>query len=124
MAAVFTINRAVQPDATDATLQEFIVDGVITLTGNYGGGATNGDTLSFAGLDVASNQLNWVEIQETPPAGTASTGYTFGFAPGTTNANGVLTIMNGTTQLTQASAYAAPLLAAVLRARLWFTKYL
>jgi hypothetical protein len=124
MAAVFTINRAITPDAIDATMQEFIVDGFITLTGNYGGAATNGDTLSFAGVEVPSNQLNWVEIMETPPAGTAPTGYTFGFAPGTTNANGVLTVMNGTTQYTQGSAYSAGQLAAVLRCRAWWVKYL
>ena len=80
----------------DTTQKQLFIDFTVTLTGNYGGGATNGDTLDLTALGDAlkSTQLpNWVEFGEYPPAGTAPTGYQFGYAPGTTQANGVLTIM-------------------------------
>jgi hypothetical protein len=110
----------------DQTLNKFVVEGTIVLTGNYGGAATHGDTLSFAGFDlIKSNSVPaWVQIQEAPPAGTAPTGYQFGFAPGTTQANGVLTIFTGTTEYTEASPYSAGLLAAVLQFRAEFPAFI
>lgn len=125
MAATVTPYAAALPNNQDSTLQEFIYDGLITLTANYGGAATHGDALSLSPLVMQSNQLpNMVEIWEAPAAGTAPTGYIFGFAPGTTQNNGVLTVMGGTTEYTQASAYAAGLLAAVLRIRIWVPKFI
>jgi hypothetical protein len=71
-----------------------------------------------------------VEVWEDPPAGTVPTGYTFTFCPGTTQQNGVLNILGtgaaagGPAQeYTEASAYSAALLAAVLRIRAWFPSY-
>jgi len=125
MAATVSIYAAALPDPVDVTDNEFIVDGTIVLTGNYGGGATHGDTLNLSPLDIKSNALpTKVEIWENPPAGTAPTGYVFGYAPGTTQSTGVLTIMNNLTEYTQASAYSAGLLAAVLRVRVWVPKFL
>jgi len=123
MAAVITLSTVTPVDATQ---QKFIVEGTIALTGNYGGASTHGDTLSFAGFDaIKSNSIPlWVDIHEAPPAGTAPTGYLFGFAPGTTQANGVLTVFNNLTEYTQASAYSAGLLAAVLNFRAEFTSFI
>jgi hypothetical protein len=107
----------------DTTQKQLFIDFTVTLTGNYGGGATHGDTLNLQSLGDAlkSTQLpNWVEFGEYPPSGTAPTGYLFGYAPGTTQANGVFTIFNNLTEYTQGSAYSAGLLAAVIRGRAWF----
>lgn len=121
MATTLTLNTPV-----DVTQQSFIVEGTIVLSGNYGGASTHGDTLNFSGLPtIGSNALpSWVEFGEFPVAGAAPTGYSFGYAPGTTQANGVLTIMNGAaTEYTQGSAYSAPLLAAVIRFRAEFPAF-
>lgn len=110
----------------DQTLNKFVIEGTIALTGNYGGGGTHGDTLSFAGFDlIKSNSVpGWVQIQEAPPAGTAPTGYLFGFAPGAAQGNGVLTVFNNLTEYTQGSAYSAGLLAAVLQFRAEFPAFI
>lgn len=111
MAATVTVTDV------DVTLNKIIVQGSIALTGNYGGSATHGDTLSFAGTDlIKSNSVpTVVDIYEAPPAGTAPNGYIFSFCPGTTMANGVMTILNNLTEYTQGSAYSTGLLAAVVR---------
>ena len=101
----------------DRTQSKLIVQGTLTLSGNYGGAATHGDTLSFASLDqIKSDSLpTMVDIYEAPAAGTAPNGYIFGYCPGTTPANGVMTVMNNLTEYTQATAYSAGLLAAVIK---------
>ena len=123
MAAKVTISGVLStPDITE---KQLFIDFTVTLTGNYGGGATHGDTLNLQSLGDAlkSTQLpTWVEFEEFPAAGTAPTGYLFGFAVGTTQANGLLTIFNNLAELTQGSAYSAGLLAAVIRGRAWFPK--
>ena len=104
---------------------KFIVEGTLTLTANYGGAATHGDTINMSALGVPSNAVpDWVQIQEATPAGTAPTGYLFIFCPGTTQANGVLSIWNNVTEYTEGSAYSAGLLAAVLEFRAEFPAFL
>jgi hypothetical protein len=44
-------------------------------------------------MALSSQLPTWVQLAEFPPAGTAPTGYQFGYAPGTTVANGKFTIM-------------------------------
>jgi hypothetical protein len=114
MSAIATLSTGlVQTDSTQATQ---IARGTIALAGNYGGGATHGDTLNLALYGIQSNLPPLrVLIFETPPAGTAPTGYQLGYAPGTNPSNGQLTIMGGpATEYTEGSAYNAALLAAVL----------
>jgi hypothetical protein len=114
MATAIALNENIPTDTTQSTQ---IVRGSITLTGNYGISGGHGDILSFANIyGIQSRSLPVdIIISETPAAGTAPTGYIFGFAPGTTNANGKLTIMSGVaTEYTQGSAYSAALLAAKL----------
>lgn len=112
----------------DTTQNEIVVDGTLTLTGNYGGGSTHGDTLNLSGLDIKSGSVpTRVAIWEAPAAGTSATGYSYNFSPGTTQANGVMQVF-GTgassgaagTEYTQGSAYSAPLLAAVVKFKAWF----
>lgn len=127
MAATIT-PLAVQSNP-DTTGRQVIADGTIALTGNYGGGATNGDTLDLTQLGDAlktSQPVLKVDVWEDPAAGTAPTGYEFIYCPGTTLKNGVLAVM-GTgasaggpaQQYTQGSAYSAGLLAAALRVRVY-----
>jgi hypothetical protein len=96
MAATVAISGVLS--TPDTTQKQLFIDFTVTLSGNYGTNSSNGDTLNLQSLGDAlkSTQLpNWVEFGEYPPAGTAPTGYEFGYAPGTTQANGVLTIMGG-----------------------------
>lgn len=114
---------AVSITGTDFTAgNEIVLLGTLTLTANYGGGATNGDTINFSGLDQvkSSSVPTQIDIYEAPAAGTAATGYSFIFAPGTTQANGVVQLFNGTTQYTQGSAYSAGQLGAVIKFRAYF----
>jgi hypothetical protein len=84
------------------------VRGTVTLTGSY---PTGGDTLSFASVSdqIKSNSLPLeVRLYETTPAANgAGSKYAFNFLPGTTNANGVMTVCNGTTEFS-AGAYGTP----------------
>ena len=110
----------------DTTGRQVIAEGTVALTGNYGGGATHGDTLNLTQLGDAlktSNLPTQVEVWEAPPAGTNPTGYQFIFCPGTTLANGVLNISNNLAEYTEGSAYSAGLLAAVLRIRVFAPAY-
>ncbi len=115
----------------DTTQKQLFIDFTVTLTGDYGGAATHGDTLNLQSLGDALKSTalpNWVEFIETPPAGTAPSGWTFGYVPGTTQANGLLTVMGGTgaaagdppTEYPEGTAYSASLLAAVIRGRAGF----
>jgi hypothetical protein len=99
-----------------------IVKLLLTLSVNYGGAATNGDTLSFATINnplIPSGAVPIsVQVYEEPPAGTAPVGYGLTYCPGTTRDNGVvyMAATPGGVQYTQASAYDAPHLAASIYA--------
>lgn len=86
----------------DSTRDSFVVYGTVNLTGNYPGVA--GDTLSFAGFDQikSSSPPTWVDIEEFPAATalspTVPSGLDYGFAPGTTQANGALYLLGGASQ--------------------------
>lgn len=98
MAASASLNPNQLPNAFDMTQQEVLVDGIITLSGNYTG---PGDTLNLAGLGIPSNQLpTEVRIFETTPIPGPQSGWAFRYVPGTTQANGLLELFNGTTQAT------------------------
>jgi hypothetical protein len=120
MAVLVALNYAqVLPTPVDVTERQIVLYGTLTLSGSYGGGATNGDTISFSGLDeLKSNQLpTSVFIYEEPTAGNAATGYSFLFARGTTQSNGVLIVLQGggaaapSVQITQGAAYPGALTA-------------
>ena len=109
----------------DVTEREQIYQGTLTLSGNYGGAATHGDTLSFANIfGLLSTKIPLkVEIYEQPPAGTAPSFFNAVFCPGTTIANGVVSVATAYgTEYTQGNAYSgvAPLAAAVWKFRAWF----
>lgn len=119
MAATISISNVIPVDATQ---NEFIVYGSIVLTGSY---PAHGDTLDFSKFSqIPSNALlNWIDIAEFPLAGTDPSGYFLGFAPGTTLANGLLTIFNGAATPFSTGAYSAPLLAAVINFQAWFKSF-
>ena len=117
----------------DATQNEFIVDGTITPTLNYGtagGLLPHGDTLSFAALDkVLSNRVpNRVDVWAEYPQGAAMLFDWYKYVPGTTKANGVLQIGVVGTEFTPGAAYsgAAPtnIVGFVLKFRAWFPSFL
>lgn len=126
MAATVTLDTAILPNPLDKTQQEQIVDGIVTLSGSF---PNNGDTLSFLGLSINSDQVpTKVELWEaTPATGAPAYGATWVFLPGTNQGNGLLEAFNGTTQLTAAGATYASLslpAAFVLRVRAWFPLFL
>jgi len=125
MATVAKANKSLP--VTDTTQSTQIVRGSITLSGNYGGGATNGDTLNLAVYPTQSPKTPLrVLVYEQPAAGTAPTGYYFGYAAGTNASNGLLVVsQNGAinspaTQITQGSAYPTALVTAATAGYLKF----
>ena len=120
MAAVFTIDPVL--GSSDVTQDESFYTGTITLSGSYGGGATHGDTLSFAnvkGLQSLRVPLK-VSIYEQPPAGTAPSYYAAVFCPGTTQANGVVNFSLAGTEYPEGTTYTGVLSTAVWKCRCWF----
>ena len=88
-------------DSIDNTGNNLIVFGTITASGSY---PTNGDTLDLSQLGVASDSLpRVVEIFEATPAPGPAYGASFTYLPGTTQANGLMEIFNGTAQIATAT---------------------
>lgn len=119
----------------DATQNEEIVDGTLTLSGNYGVANGHGDIVNFANDLIKSTGLpRQVEIFEDQGAGNAPLGYQFAYNHGTDLTNGKLVVLGtpasggattGATEFTQGSAYGGgtpSLSAAVLRFRAYFPK--
>lgn len=142
--AVSSIVTADPSNGTDITQNEVIVEGTLTLSANYGGASTHGDTVNFAtatspaGTTPIQSSLapRRVEVFENQGAGNAPLGYTYIYNNGTDQTNGVLTILGtpavgaattGATEFTQGAAYSGgtpSLLAAVLRFKAWFPRFL
>lgn len=122
----------------DATRNELIVDGIITLSGSY---VVGGDPLSFANLaglamEIPGGAPSAWTLVELIPIGTALTGFGFYYVPGPTlaaptqNGGGLQVFGTGAasgqggTQLT-ASTYASQtpsLDGAKIKARFWFVR--
>ena len=108
----------------DATRTSLIVFGTLTLSANYGGAATHGDTVDFTKLGISTDFTpKFVSINEQVAAGSAGSGYLYNFNYGTTLANGVLNIKGSTnaagqggTEITEGGAYSGftPSLAGVV----------
>jgi hypothetical protein len=80
----------------DTTQRTFVADGTITYSGSY---PTNGDTLDLSQLGIPANAVPIsVEIYEATPAPGPAYGANFLYLPGTTQANGLMEIFNGTVQ--------------------------
>ena len=123
MSVAVAVNPNAVPNSIDATKQEFVVDGTLTLSGSY---TTGGDPMSLAGL-VPSNSLpNRVEVYQAPAVGNAPLAFNFLYAFGTTQANGGLQVLTWATGSQVAgSGYDGALTAATanIRFRAWFTKF-
>lgn len=122
MSVAVALNANQVPNAIDHTQQEFIVDGTLTLSGTY---PTNGDTVNLAGLCPSNLVPTKVEIYEATPSPGPASGYAFIYVPGTTAANGLMEVFNGTTQFTT-QAYGSPAFSITgfaLRFRAWFQAY-
>lgn len=119
----------------DATQNEEIVDGTLTLSGNYGVANGHGDIINFANDLIKSTGLpRRVEIFEDQGAGNAPLGYQLVYNHGSDLTNGKLVVLGtpasggattGATEFTQGSAYSGgtpSLNNAVLRFRAFFPK--
>ena len=134
MSVAVTINSVVNLDPSgglDNTQNELIVDGALTLSGNYGNlSPANGDTIDFTGFDLIKSQQppRKVDIFQLPDAGIAPVPYTFLYGQGDGQDDGVLIVIHTTTGLpiTDAAAYPAALTAAGanIRFRAWFPSFI
>jgi len=127
---------AVAVTKVDFTNSHFVVFGTFTLSGNYGEAAADGDVVDFTAARINSNQPpDWVEVKDGQAAGNTPYGYSYNFAPGTTQANGKLQVLNqataaaktGAVQFTEGDAYSGgtpSLDAAVLNFIAWFPKFI
>jgi hypothetical protein len=91
----------------DTTQSTQIVRAKLTLSGNYGGAGTHGDTVNFGalyGIQSGSVPIR-VFVYQQPPSGTAPGNCSAVYCPGTSINNGVIAFFNGTTELTGGSAY-------------------
>ncbi len=109
----------------DNTQNELLVEGTLTFTGSY---PTNGDTLDLSQLGIPSNSLpRRVEVFEATPAPGPAYGASFVFLPGTTQANGLLELFSGTTQIatdTYANIFGAVAATIVVKFRAWFAPFI
>jgi hypothetical protein len=111
----------------DNTREQYCADGTLAYSGSF---AAHGDTLDLSqlGLAVGGLAINGlptkVEIYEvTTAANKPAFGGAFLYLPGTTLANGVVEIFNGTTELTATAATYASIFGSVavaLRFRVWY----
>ena len=134
MSVAVKINSIVRTDpsaGTDFTQNEELVEGSLTLSGNYGNSSpANGDILSFVGFDqLKSLQVpRRVRIFQAPTSPAAPVHYSFIYGYGTTQGNGVLIVIDSTTglPLTDAAAYPAALIAAGanIRFEAWFPSFI
>lgn len=105
-----------QNDTTSATQ---VIRAPLTLSGNYGGASTHGDTIDFGtvyGIQATSVPIR-VFVYQQPASGTAPGNCTGVYCPGTTIHNGVISFANAGTELTQGSAYSGAASTAV-----WFVE--
>ena len=92
----------------DRTRTKQIVYGTLTLSGNYGGASTHGDTVDFTGHDQIKSDYppTWVQVLDDQGAGNAPlTAYTFRYYAGTTQANGVLVVFQSGSEISEGGAY-------------------
>lgn len=135
--AIASIVNSDPASGLDDTRTRQIVEGTLTLSGNYGAVAGHGDIVNFASDKVKSNLPPvFVEIKEDQGAGVAPLGYGLVFATGTTQLNGKLVVFGGNaapgakvgaTEFTNGDAYSTgtpSLDGVVLRFRAAFVKNL
>lgn len=120
----------------DHTRTRVVVEGTLTLTGNYGTATSHGDIVNFNNLSqVKTGSLpTWVEIQENQASASPGTanpplGFKYSYVQGTNLSNGLLQITGGAVagagggEIAQGGAYSATtpsLNNAVLRYKAWF----
>ncbi len=107
----------------DHTKNKIIVDGTITLTGNYGtsGGALpHGDLLDLSHLGIESNRIGEVHAYSTVTQGSAPQYDYYHYNPGTDPSNGVLQIIVGGAEMAPAAAYASTAPTNAAGYTLWF----
>jgi hypothetical protein len=99
----------------DKTQSALIVEGSLTLSGNYGGSSpAHGDAIDFRNARITSSSIpRRVEIFQYPAIGLFPVPYTFYYAYGDGQDDGELVVISTTTglELTQGAAYPSNLTA-------------
>lgn len=80
------------PTRVSNNFNVFEVFGPITISGSY---VTNGVALDLTGLCQSNSLPDSVQIIEMPASGAVASGYQYNYAFGTTQANGVVQVLNG-----------------------------
>lgn len=114
MAVLVTVGSAIDADSgsgLDSSRDTLWVEGSLTLSGSYGTGSSHGDTMNLASAFVASDYSpKSVSIYQEPAAGSAPLAYSFLYGRGTTPANGVLIVVDGSgVEITEGASYPGPL---------------
>jgi len=94
----------------DHTKNKLIVDGTITLAGNYGtagGLLPHGDTLDLSHLGINSHRLGEVHLYSTVTRGSAPQYDYYHYNPGTDISNGVVQVIVAGAEMAPGAAYAA-----------------
>jgi hypothetical protein len=104
------------PQPVDTTQNSIIAKFQFKFSGTYSSTSNHGDLVSLVSAYLPVGQLpEQVDFFEAPPAGTAPTGYSFYYCPGTTLANGrICVFQNGAgsapnTEISQNSGYPSAL---------------
>ena len=114
MAVAVAVNSPIPADpgsGLDSTRTSLWVEGTLTLSGDYGGASTHGDTMDLSGFCASDYSPKNVWIYQDPTSGVAPISYAFLYGRGTTQANGVLIVQDMTTglEITENSTYPSPL---------------
>jgi hypothetical protein len=119
---------AVAVTGVDNTQKQLIVDGTLTLSGNY---VAHGDAIDLTGIDLIKSQLppTRIQVYEQPAAGASASGYVLVGVPGAAQNNGVLQVFEtgaaASDPLSElaAGAYPAGLTGAVIKFTAWFPSF-
>ncbi len=114
MSVAVKVTSAIPADpgsGLDSTRTSLWMEGTLTLTGNYGGASTHGDTMDLTSAFIASDYSpKNVWIYQEPTSGHAPVIYCFLYGRGTTPANGVLIVTDfAGVEITEGSGYPAAL---------------
>ncbi len=130
MSVLVAVNSVIPADpgsGLDSTRNSMIVEGSLTLSGNYGGASTDGDTMDLSGFVASDYAPKRVRIFQEPTVGNPPVIYCFLYARGTDQSDGLLQVTDfAGAQISQGAAYPAALTdddpAPGIRFEAWFVK--
>jgi hypothetical protein len=119
---------AVAVTSVDNTQNRLIVEGSLTLSGNY---ATHGDAIDFTGIDVikSAQPPTRIDVYQAPAAGVSAAGFVLLGVPGSAQNNNVLQVfetgaaLSGALAELAAGAYPAGLTGAAIKFTAYFPSF-